>query len=54
MTGNLDVDQYSSFLDVPQLSAENGKDVLSFVESGKEKPYTKEFAFIAAMIDLGM
>jgi hypothetical protein len=54
VTGNLDVDQYSSFLDVPQLSAENGKGVLSFVESGKEKPYTKEFAFIAAMIDLGM
>jgi hypothetical protein len=54
VAGNLDVDQYSSFLDVPQPPAGNGKDVLSFVESGKEKPYTKEFAFIAAMIDLEM
>jgi len=28
------------------------EDLLSFVESGKEKPYTKESAFIAAMVYL--
>jgi hypothetical protein len=35
-----------------KLSGAFAKDVLSFVESSKENPYTKEFAFIAAMIDL--